>query len=665
MTININYTDQNKTPIQIADTNLDQTSTPLTLIGKKYNQGYSEIVAENFVHLLENFSFGSPPDNPVQGQLWFNTNALVNNDTLASTSLDSYGLKVFDGSNWLPLGVLKKSAQAPTIESAVSTNLKLGDLYVDTAKQQLYIYNGTGWTLIGPQYNAGEKTGVEVELIVDASNNVVRPILSVYVKTRRVAIISDTEFTPKSLIEGFALIKEGINLTTSTLNLNSAGVKFWGLAEKAETLVIGDETVDAKNFLRSDKTSTTNFGINIRSNNGLSVGSDLSFNVGTESTGSFLYNKIAGSTIDLRLRKSNAIKTILRVSSTNDDIQRGSIGINNLAPEESLDVYGNIKTNGRVIITGDASNSISTPGGLVVVKDINLGGNINVGGLTTVNDIEPTQNAVWDIGTAGKKFNTIYANFVGTETEPVSFRGTFYASSNPGFFGNVSGTSTGLATAITLQLSGDVDSNTVSVQTAGNNLTLNTQLSQDVISTKTESTAFLSNDVLLLERANQLYRIKKSSIVNSIAVVPVGTIVLFSGSISKIPQGYLLCDGDEKLQTEYGLLYNVIGYNYRALEDLVGPRSGLSTFALPDLTDQLPTYEASKLKWGIEYVITEVGTTDWTLLGLSGIAAKNVVFITSWSTDSITGIPNANPASGTGRAKISIGSHYIIYTGKI
>ena len=580
MAISINYTDGRI--ITVDDKEKDETSTPITFLGKGYSQGYSEVVGENFLHTLENFAFPSPPANPVKGQLWFNTNNLVNNDTLASTSINSYGLKVYDGSNWLPLGVLKKSSQIPTLESAESTNLSLGDLYVDTAKQQLYIFNESGWTLVGPQFNAAEKTGIEVDVITDASNNVARPVLSVFVKTRRVAIISDQEFTPKSVIEGFPIIKQGINLTTSSLSTSSAGTKFWGVSEKAETLIVGDETVDAKNFLRSDKTSTTGFGVNIRNNNGLSIGNDLSFNIGTESTGSFLYNKILGSTIDLRLRKSNAIRTVLRVSSNNDNLQRGSVGINVLAPEESLDVDGNIKTTGKLIITGSDNNSISTQGGLTVQKSVSINQNLTVGGLITSQDIEPS-SSLYNLGSTGKKWGTIYADYIGDASNQV----VIYGQLNGVYNGNTTGFSGGFLNSVGVELLGDTRGQ-FSFKNSGQNVSFTTNLAPDVISSKPETTGFVNSDVLLLERNNTLYRIKKSTIVSTMPVVPLGTILLHSGDSVSIPQGYLPCNGQEVLVSEYNNLYQLIQYKFKPQSELSGPPSGISTFALPDLRLEVP-----------------------------------------------------------------------------
>ncbi len=70
----------------INDFSLDNTSSPLTLIGKGYKD-WGETLNENLVKLLENFANDTPPTNPLNGQLWYDTtqNSLkIYNSTLSS-----------------------------------------------------------------------------------------------------------------------------------------------------------------------------------------------------------------------------------------------------------------------------------------------------------------------------------------------------------------------------------------------------------------------------------------------------------------------------------------------------------------------------------------------------------------------------------------------------
>ena len=78
----------------IPDGVANTTSTPLTLPGRSY-PGYGLVVDTNFVHQLENFANITPPANPIQGQLWYNTN----NNTLYICPQDG----ITASNQWFPL----------------------------------------------------------------------------------------------------------------------------------------------------------------------------------------------------------------------------------------------------------------------------------------------------------------------------------------------------------------------------------------------------------------------------------------------------------------------------------------------------------------------------------------------------------------------------------
>jgi hypothetical protein len=57
----------------IPDGTLNANSTSLGLPGRNY-AGYGQYLDTNFVHMLESFADGNVPQNPLRGQLWFDTN---------------------------------------------------------------------------------------------------------------------------------------------------------------------------------------------------------------------------------------------------------------------------------------------------------------------------------------------------------------------------------------------------------------------------------------------------------------------------------------------------------------------------------------------------------------------------------------------------------------
>ena len=179
MPYSIPYTDTtnpSKVPITVADGTIN-TTTSLKFVGQSY-PGYAEPVAEDFLHLLENFAAPTSPINPVQGQLWYDT----------STNI----LKVYDGVNWTTAGSLKKSGTAPAVANSIA-----GDLWSNTISNQLFLFTGSNWVLVGPQYSAGTQTGPIVETIIDTSN-ITHNVISMYANNYRIVIISKEQFIPKS-----------------------------------------------------------------------------------------------------------------------------------------------------------------------------------------------------------------------------------------------------------------------------------------------------------------------------------------------------------------------------------------------------------------------------------------------------------------------------------
>jgi len=571
-------TNPSKPAIVVADQTLNN-QTSVTLIGKNY-KGFAPVLAENFLHLLENFASptNNPPANPVQGQLWYdNTQNFLN---------------VYDGTSWSAAGSLKKSGVTP--ESISSSK---GDLWVDTNNSQLYLYSGSNWLLVGPQYSAGKQTGPIVEAIVDTSN-VSHSVISFYGATSsitdsnnyRVGIISKDTFTPKSIISGFPVIQQGFNLSLTDSDSVTSPSKIWGTSEKAEALVVNGVTVLASNFLRGDISSTSISALNIRANAGLSIGSDLSFNIGVDGASTIFYSKNDGDAIDFKLKYNSITKTVMHIDATT----RIGIGTNNAVPLATLDVAGSIFIKddivkpelGRLIVAGTADTtdvggaSIQTLGGLKVVKkstftdDIRLTGKLYLTTTTGSSAILPTTNLQYDIGDTNYRFRNVYAQ---------AFVGAFSGSFSGILDGSVTGSAGRLATPTTFRLQGQLDSDSQSFdgQTSNGLLTLTTTLNETAISSQTITTAPAAGDYFLLQRPGAgLLKVSKASLQSNMPTMPVGAIIPFAGTAA--PAGYLLCDGAEVSKTTYQALYAVIQDTYLR-DTTLEPLVGYGTFRLPDL----------------------------------------------------------------------------------
>jgi microcystin-dependent protein len=571
-------TNPSKPAIVVADQTLNN-QTSVTLIGKNY-KGFGPVLAENLLHLLENFAAptDSPPPNPVQGQLWYdNTQNFLN---------------VYDGTAWSAAGSLKKSGVTP--ESISSSK---GDLWVDTNNSQLYLYSGSNWLLVGPQYSAGKQTGPIVESIVD-TNNIAHSVISFFSATSsvtdsnnyRVGIISKDKFTPKSIVSGFPVIQQGFNLSLTDNDSTTSPSKIWGTSERAESLVVNGVSVLASNFLRGDVSSTSTSALNIRANAGLSIGSDLSFNIGVDGTSTIFYSKNDGDAIDFKLKYNSIVKTVMHIDATT----RIGIGTDNAVPLATLDVAGTVFIKdditkpelGRLKVTGTSDTtdvggaSIQTLGGLSVAKkstftnDISLTGKLYITTASGSSAILPTTTLQYDIGSTTNRFRNVYAQ---------AFVGAFSGSFSGVLDGSVTGSAGRLASPTTFRLQGQLDSNSQSFDGQTNNglLTLTTTLNETAISAQTITTAPVDGDFFLLQRPGTgLLKVSKASLQANLPSMPIGAIIPFAGVIA--PAGYLLCDGAEVSKTTYQALYAVIQDTYirdTALEPLVG----YGTFRLPDM----------------------------------------------------------------------------------
>lgn len=575
MAYEINYTDSiNKGTIVIEDGVVNTTSTSLQFPGRS-STAYGSAINENFLHLLENFANNNAPSSPVEGQLWYDNTDGVDQ------------LKIYDGTQWVTAGGLKKADSAPEV-----ANSNAGDLWANTDTQQLYLFTGSNWILIGPEFSDGLLTGTAAENIL-GDDDVAYNILSVKIEEKVAAIFSAQAFVPKVTIPGFRQgLNAGLNLSNEAL-VGLETLKYYGTAEKAENLVIAGESVPASNFLRSNASSTTDFDIKVKNNEGIQIGAGGQLGLLVSGQAGVIQHNTSGSNIDFRLRNGDLIPTVMRLDSA------GNVGINTGAPEQKLEVSGNIKINpesgvpdsGFITIesTIESSNistgSLRTKGGLAVSKNVNIGGNLTmfendgtVGTLTSGN-LVPDTAAVRNIGTSNNKFDQVFANnFVGN------------------LQGNVSGTVSGragsadkLASATTFQATGDVD--TVSFefdgQTGGSTKTFNLSIANSFISNKDVTYDAGNADEILLNvktGTTGVYRITKRNFLKTIPLNPPGVILPYGGNVT--PDGWLLCDGSVVQISDYTSLFNVIGYSFRdatLLDD-----EGVNSFALPDLRGRFP-----------------------------------------------------------------------------
>jgi len=622
MPYTVNFTDKNnKSPITVFD-NTSSTDTSLKFPGRNVT-GYGQIIAENFLALLENFASASEPINPVEGQLWYDSTNGV--------------LMIWDNTSWKAASGIQKGPTAPGVPES-----KVGELWVDTTNQQLRIFTGTRWILVGPSESSvdGLRYGPVVEKVSD-SDNIDRFILTFYIADIPVIVFSKDSFTPKVLISGFDIVRSGINIASPSTDTEIGKFvgdflpSLYGTAKNADALNVGGVEVAAGKFLRSDTINTTDFGINIRNNSGLTLGVDGTFNISSTSTAAKVYNSAAGSSIDIQTNRNGIPSTILRIIDN-------KVGINKATPNEALDIDGNIAMSGALIVsnttasTNLSNGSIRTTGGVSITKNIIVGDGADITGTLQTNGIQPKTTNTYDLGTSLKRWNNVRAKTIIADTIQGVLDGNISGNAN---------TSTSLKNVTSFQMAGDIVSPAIQFdgQIGSYTKVFNTSLTSNIIASKSEPFPKVSkpNDYVLVYRPSLAASSAVTSTVaagsfvtgttytivsigttdftligavsNTVGIgfvatgpgtgtgtasstvssqgliketrdtfvgdlgIPIGAIMPYAGATA--PYGFLFCDGSEVERSKYTDLYDVIGTTYNGTATLLG----VGTFKLPDL----------------------------------------------------------------------------------
>ena len=338
----------------LIDGQIDTASTNLTLVGKNYT-GYGEAFNENFIKLLENFSNAAAPSNPLTGQLWWD--------------ISSSRLKVYDGTIW-------KASGGPFVQSSTPT-MVAGDLWINNLTNQVYAFDGTDIILIGPQYSVSQKkSGFEIGQILDSQGRA-RTVANLYVGGVLKAVVSDIEFTPAyaerviglvvPVTNPDGIIYEGYNL------LDKDNFKWHGIANSSLALTdAAGVTKTAEQFLASNANDVTTGALTIQNSGGLTIG--LSQNNVQKVIGERFYieNQLLNHDLSLRVRSSQFNSLIVDAVYVDASTSKVGIFTTNRLPAYTLDVEGDIRATGNLIVEG-TTTTLDTVTLRVEDKNIELG----------------------------------------------------------------------------------------------------------------------------------------------------------------------------------------------------------------------------------------------------------------------------------------------------
>jgi hypothetical protein len=249
----------------IADGTINTTSTSLGLPGRNY-AGYGQTLDTNQVHMLENFADGTPPANPLRGQLWYNTNdstlyvcptdgesnalAWLSLTSTASGGSTTFGAITVSGNILSNNLTVTNSANANALNSSylsVTTQANIASANITSAT--IGTLTSTAITT-GAQSNAGTLTGVWTANGAGTANGAAGT--SFYV-TGGNLVISNT--SSRGLVADFYYYGNGTPIsfagTYSNSNVGSYLPTYFGnvgnTATAASTVFIGTELTTGSN----------------------------------------------------------------------------------------------------------------------------------------------------------------------------------------------------------------------------------------------------------------------------------------------------------------------------------------------------------------------------------------------------------------------------------
>jgi len=317
----------------VADGQIDDRSTDITLIGKNYS-GFGEIFNENLIKILENFADTTQPDHPLRGQIWFDSSESK--------------LKVYNGVSFVPVS-------SATISSTQPSTLATGDLWYDDVGEQLFFFDGSSAILLAPAYSSSQSlSGLRVDTILDTLNQT-RVITSLYNNGILLGIFAKDSFTPKIAITGYTgSIAPGFNVGTL------ANFKIRATCTNSDSL----GGAPATTYVRTDTTNAINGQLQITVDDGLLFGSAINGSLFVTNGDLTLANESSNKNITLSVNRSDTQEAALVINSN-----ARTVGLYPTITTSTVNVGGDLVVNGNLTVEG-TTTTLNTS--IFTVEDKNI-----------------------------------------------------------------------------------------------------------------------------------------------------------------------------------------------------------------------------------------------------------------------------------------------------
>lgn len=321
----------------ITDGSVDNT-TDLTLIGKN-STGYGNYINENFLHILENFSNSSPPNRPIQGQLWFDTS--VNR------------LKVYNGTQFVVSG-------GSIVSSTIPSSLSTGDLWIDNVREQLYFNDGIATLLAGPLYTAAQGvSGFTVEDHLD-TNQVSHTVVLLWLSQQLLGVFTKEAFTFNEPPAGIPA-HVGAGFTCSSISNFTFNVP----TSSAYHLIAATGSLKtAESFISTVDDSQSTGSLSIQNLTPLKLGPAANTELNVNSSVFQIKSNTANQNFLVQLLNASGTHPAVFINS-----QSQYVGLYTQSPQATLDVAGDVIVEGNLTVKGSTATISST---VITLADKNI-----------------------------------------------------------------------------------------------------------------------------------------------------------------------------------------------------------------------------------------------------------------------------------------------------